>query len=81
MASGEDVDSAKQSVVVDNPDTPKAPGEPYTKTGADSPDGTGYAVAVGIALAEAVGAHGVLAYCMCNAFATKKTEEAAEASG
>ena len=53
---------AEQSVVVDNPDTPEVPEEPYAKTGADAPDGTGYAVAAGIALAAAAGAGGALAY-------------------
>lgn len=40
---------------MDNPDTPEVPEEPYAKTGADAPDGTGYAVAAGIALAAAAG--------------------------
>ena len=62
VATHEDIDSAEQSVVVDNPDTPEVPEEPYAKTGADAPDGTGYAVAAGIALAAAAGAGGVLAY-------------------
>ena len=62
VATHEDIDSAEQSVVVDNPDTPEVPEEPYAKTGADAPDGTGYAVAAGIALAAAAGAGGALAY-------------------
>lgn len=62
VAVHEDIDSAEQSVVVDNPDTPEVPEEPYAKTGADAPDGTGYAVAAGIALAAAAGAGGALAY-------------------
>lgn len=62
VAAHEDIDSAEQSVVVDNPDTPEVPEEPYAKTGADAPDGTGYAVAAGIALAAAAGAGGALAY-------------------
>ena len=62
VATHEDIDSAEQSVVVDNPDTPEVPEEPYAKTGADAPDATGYAVAAGIALAAAAGAGGVLAY-------------------
>ena len=62
MAAHEDIDSAEQSVVVDNPGTPEVPEEPYAKTGADAPDGTGYAVAAGIALAAAAGAGGALAY-------------------
>ncbi|MFR7670342.1 MAG: hypothetical protein ACLU0O_06295 [Collinsella sp.] len=36
MAAHEDIDSAEQSVVVDNPDTPEVP-RPYAKTGADAP--------------------------------------------
>ena len=61
VATPEDIDSAEQSVVVDNPDTPEVPEEPYAKTGADTPDGTGYAVAAGIALAAAAGdPHGAL---------------------
>ena len=39
VATHEDIDSAEQSVVVDNPDTPEVPEEPYAKTGADAPDG------------------------------------------
>ena len=62
VAAHEDIDSAEQSVVVDNPGTPEVPEEPYAKTGADAPDGTGYAVAAGIALAAAAGAGGALAY-------------------
>lgn len=62
VATHEDIDSAEQSVVVDNPDTPEVPEEPYAKTGADAPDSTGYAVAAGIALAAAAGAGGALAY-------------------
>ena len=62
VAAHEDIDSAEQSVVVDNPDTPEVPEESYAKTGADAPDGTGYAVAAGIALAAAAGAGGALAY-------------------
>lgn len=62
MAAHEDIDSAEQSVVVDNPGTPEVPEEPYAKTGADAPDGTGYAVAAGIALAAAAGVGGALAY-------------------
>ena len=62
VAAHEDIDSAEQSVVVDNPDTPEVPEEPYAKTGADAPDGTGYAVTAGIALAAAAGAGGALAY-------------------
>ena len=62
VAAHEDIDSAEQSVVVDNPDTPEVPEEPYAKTGADAPDGTGYAVAAGIALAATAGAGGALAY-------------------
>ena len=62
VAAHEDIDSAEQSVVVDNPDTPEVPEEPYAKTGADAPDGTGCAVAAGIALAAAAGAGGALAY-------------------
>ena len=37
VATHEDIDSAEQSVVVDNPDTPEVPEEPYAKTGADAP--------------------------------------------
>lgn len=62
VATHEDIDSAEQSVVVDNPDTPEVPEEPYAKTGADAPDGTGYAVAAGLALTVAAGAGGALAY-------------------
>ena len=62
VAAHEDIDSAEQSVVVDNPGTPEVPEEPYAKTGADAPDGTGYAAAAGIALAAAAGAGGALAY-------------------
>lgn len=62
VAAHEDIDSAEQSVVVDNPDTPEVPEEPYAKTGADAPDGAGYAAAAGIALAAAAGAGGALAY-------------------
>ena len=62
VATHEDIDSAEQSVVVDNPGTPEVPEEPYAKTGADAPDATGYAVAAGIALAAAAGAGGALAY-------------------
>lgn len=62
VATHEDIDSAEQSVVVDNPGTPEVPEEPYAKTGADAPDSTGYAVAAGIALAAAAGAGGALAY-------------------
>lgn len=62
VAAHEDIDSAEQSVVVDSPDTPEVPEEPYAKTGADAPDGAGYAVAAGIALAAAAGAGGALAY-------------------
>lgn len=32
------LDSAEQSVVVDNPDTPEVPEEPYAKTGVASKD-------------------------------------------
>ena len=76
VAAHEDIDSAEQSVVVDNPDTPEVPEEPYAKTGADAPDGTGYAVAAGIALAAAAGAGGALAYRKRKAAASK--DEAAE---
>ena len=76
VAAHEDIDSAEQSVVVDNPDTPEVPEEPYAKTGADAPDGTGYAVAAGIALAGAAGAGGALAYRKRKAAASK--DEAAE---
>ena len=76
VAAHEDIDSAEQSVVVDNPDTPEVPEEPYAKTGADAPDGTGYAVAAGIALAAAAGAGGALAYRKRKAAASKG--EAAE---
>ena len=62
VATHEDIDSAEQSIVVDNPDTPEVPEELYAKTGADAPDDTGYAVAAGIALAAAAGAGGALAY-------------------
>ena len=65
---------------MDNPDTPEVPDEPYAKTGADAPDGTGYAVAAGIALAAAAGAGGALAYRKRKAAASKgeATEEPAE---
>ena len=76
VAAHEDIDSAEQSVVVDNPDTPEVPEEPYAKTGADAPDGTGYAVAAGIALAAAAGAGGALAYRKRKAAPSK--DEAAE---
>ena len=71
VAAHEDIDSAEQSVVVDNPDTPEVPEEPYAKTGADAPDGTGYAAAAGIALAAAAGAGGALAYRKRKAAASK----------
>ena len=77
VATHEDIDSAEQSVVVDNPDTPEVPEEPYAKTGADAPNGTGYAVAAGIALAAAAGAGGALAYRKRKA-AASKDEAAAE---
>ena len=76
VATHEDIDSAEQSVVVDNPDTPEVP-EAYAKTGADAPNGTGYAVAAGIALAAAAGAGGALAYRKRKA-AASKDEAAAE---
>ena len=78
VAAHEDIDSAEQSVVVDNPDTPEVPEEPYAKTGADAPDGTGYAVAAGIALAAAAGAGGALAYRKRKAAGTSKDEAAEE---
>ena len=78
VATHEDIDSAEQSVVVDNPDTPEVPEEPYAKTGADAPDGTGYAVAAGIALAAAAGAGGALAYRKRKAVAASKGEAAEE---
>lgn len=78
VAAHEDIDSAEQSVVVDNPDTPEVPEEPYAKTGADAPDGTGYAVAAGIALAAAAGAGGALAYRKRKAVAASKGEAAEE---
>ena len=78
VAAHEDIDSAEQSVVVDNPDTPEVPEEPYAKTGADAPDGTGYAVAAGIALAAAAGAGGALAYRKRKAGGTSKDEAAEE---
>ena len=81
VAAHEDIDSAEQSVVVDNPDTPEVPEEPYAKTGADAPDGTGYAVAAGIALAAAAGAGGALAYRKRKTAGASKdaaTEEPAE---
>ena len=61
-----------------NPDTPEVPEEPYAKTGADAPDGTGYAVAAGIALAAAAGAGGALAYRKRKAVAASKGEAAEE---
>ena len=76
VAAHEDIDSAEQSVVVDNPDTPEVPEEPYAKTGADAPDGTGYAVAAGIALAAAAGAGGALAYRKRKAVAASKDQAA-----
>ena len=76
IAAHEDIGSAEQSVVVDNPDTPEVPEEPYAKTGADAPDGAGYAVAAGIALAAAAGAGGALAYRKRKAASSKG--EAAE---
>ena len=78
VAAHEDIDSAEQSVVVDNPDTPEVPEEPYAKTGADAPDGTGYAVAAGIALAAAAGAGGTLAYRKRKAAGASKDEAAEE---
>lgn len=78
VAAHEDIDSAEQSVVVDNPDTPEVPEEPYAKTGADAPDGTGYAVAAGIALAAAAGAGGALAYRKRKAAGTSEDETAEE---
>lgn len=76
VATHEDIDSAEQSVVVDNPDTPEVPEEPYAKTGADAPDGTGYAAAAGISLAAAASAGGALAYRKRKTAASK--DEAAE---
>lgn len=78
VAAHEDIDSAEQSVVVDNPDTPEVPEEPYAKTGADAPDGTGYAVAAGIALAAAAGAGGALAYRKRKAAGASKDAAAEE---
>ncbi len=78
VAAHEDIDSAEQSVVVDNPDTPEVPEEPYAKTGADAPDGTGYAVAAGIALAAAAGAGGALAYRKRKTAGESKDEAAEE---
>ena len=78
IAAHEDIDSAEQSVVVDNPDTPEVPEEPYAKTGADAPDGTGYAVAAGITLAAAAGAGGALAYRKRKTAGPSKGEAAEE---
>ena len=78
VATHEDIDSAEQSVVVDNPDTPEVPEEPYAKTGADAPDATGYAVAAGIALAAAAGAGGALAYRKRKTAGAGKDEAAEE---
>ena len=78
VAAHEDIDSAEQSVVVDNPGTPEVPEDPYAKTGADAPDGTGYAVAAGIALAAAAGAGGALAYRKRKAAGASKDEAAEE---
>ena len=69
IAAHEDIDSAEQSVVVDNPDTPEVPEEPYAKTGAE---------AAGIALAAAAGAGGALAYRKRKAAGTSKDEAAEE---
>ena len=58
VAAHEDIASAEQRVVVDNPGTPEVPEEPYAKTGADAPDGTGNAEAAGNAQAAATGEGG-----------------------